>query len=73
MYMLVRVNGRVKERRYFKLRRSKWRAGLLLVIKAWKLSLAEADEVRRAADSRGSIDFFRGLPHSGGSMFCFVF
>lgn len=69
----MRVNDRMKERRFFKLKRSKWRAGLLLVIKQWKLSLEEAKEVmRRAADSRGSIDFSRGNPHSGGSILVFL-
>lgn len=43
------VNGRMKERRYFKLRRAKWWAGMLLVVKGWRISLAEAAEVTHAS------------------------
>lgn len=35
----------MKERRYFKLRRAKWRAGVLLVLKGWSRKLAVADKV----------------------------
>lgn len=36
---------RMKERRYLKIRRAKWRAGALLVLKSWRINLAEATEV----------------------------
>ena len=45
LFLYIRVNDRMKERRYFQLRRAKWGAGVLLVIKRWKQSLAEAEEV----------------------------
>lgn len=43
---------RLKERQYFKLRRAKWRAGVLLVMKGWRLALTGATEVRRGGRVR---------------------
>lgn len=44
----------MKERRYFKLRRARWRAGVLLELQGWRRNLTVASEVfKLSAHGRG--------------------
>ncbi|CAN0165193.1 unnamed protein product, partial [Scytosiphon promiscuus] len=49
-YALASRDYRTKERRYFKLRRAKWRA--ILVLKRWRRKLAAATEEFKASEER---------------------
>lgn len=47
LVVVVVACRRTKQSRYFKLRRAKWRAGVLLVLKGWRRKLAVATEVSK--------------------------
>lgn len=59
---------RMKQRRYFKLRRAKWRAGVLLVLKGWRRKLSIATEVSFIFFYNTSVVFVQPANTSG--IFC---